>query len=344
MNDTFLKACRGEKTAYTPVWIMRQAGRFLPQYRAIHDKYGFLQMCRTPELAAKATMLPVDLLGVDAAIFFSDILTTVVPMGMDLKWENAKGPYFGNPVRSKADVDHLIVPDPEKTLSFVPKAVKILVRELKNKVPLIGFAGAPFTVSAFMIENPGNPRYTRTKKFMYEDPKAFHKLVGKVAKLTTEYLRSQIKAGANSVMLFDTCAVTLGPTDFTEFNLRYVNEVINGLKDEGVPIIYYVTGTAGLVEKVKECRADVIGVDWRLDLDLAAKRLGKKFTLQGNLDPFALFASKPLMERHVKEVLAKGAAARAHIFNLGDGILPDTPVANVKAMINAVHRLSRTKA
>lgn len=343
MNDTFLKACRGEKVSYTPIWIMRQAGRFLPEYRAIQKKADFMTMCKTPELAAEVTLLPVKLLGVDAAIFFSDILTTVEPMGMDLKFFPDKGPLFMNPIRTAADIDRLIVPDPEEKLAFVPKAVKILVKELRNKVPLIGFAGAPFTMAAFMVEGAGSSRYVITKRLLFQEPKAFHKLLDKVTKLTIAYMKSQIHAGAPAVMLFDTCAGQLGPVDYAEFNLPYVQKIIKALKPTGVPVVYYANGCGGLAEMVGKSGADVIGVDWRISLNQAVKRLGKSIAVQGNLEPQVLFASKKKIEERVGEVLSGGSKARGHIFNLGDGILPDTPVENVKFLIDTVHRLSRQK-
>ncbi|MEW6142903.1 MAG: uroporphyrinogen decarboxylase [Chloroflexota bacterium] len=343
MNDTFLKACRGEKVPYTPIWIMRQAGRFLPEYRAIQKKTDFMTMCKTPDLAAEVTLLPIKLLGVDAAIFFSDILTTVEPMGMDLKFFPDKGPIFMNPIRTTADIDRLVVPDPEEELAFVPKAVKILVKELSNKVPLIGFAGAPFTMAAFMVEGAGSPRYLITKRLLFEEPKAFHKLLEKVTKLTTAYMKSQINAGAPAVMLFDTCAGQLGPVDYAEFNLPYVQKIVKALKSTGVPIVYYANGCGGLAELVGKSGADVIGVDWRISLAQAVKRLGKNVTVQGNLEPQVLFSNKKKIKERVKEVLSGGSGARGHIFNLGDGILPDTPVENVRFLINTVHRLSRQK-
>ena len=343
MNDVFLRACRGEKVPYTPVWIMRQAGRFLPEYRAVQKKADFMTMCKTPELAAEVTMLPVDLLGVDAAIFFSDILTTVEPMGMKLKFLDDKGPVFLNPVRTVADIERLVVPDPEEKLAFVPKAVKILVRELKDRVPLIGFAGAPFTMASFMVDGAGSSRYLITKRLLFEEPRAFHRLMSKITKLTIAYLKTQIKAGAPSAMLFDTCAGQLTPVDYSEFNLPYIKQIINALKPMGAPIIYYANGCSGLAELVGQSGADVIGVDWRINLDEAVKRLGKKQVVQGNLEPLVLYAGKKQIEARASDVLERGAGARGHIFNLGDGILPDVPVENVKHLINTVHRISRRK-
>ena len=344
MNETFLKACRGEPVSYTPVWLMRQAGRFLPGYRALQGKYGFLVLCRTPELAAQATIQPVDVLGVDAAIFFSDILTTVAPMGLDLVYDERKGPSFDNPVRTLADIQRLAVTDPEESLPFVATAIRMVARELENKVPLIGFAGAPYTVAAYMVEGGTSNRYTCTKKLMYEEPRAFADLLDKVTRVTEAYLRMQIRAGAPCVMLFDSCAVTLGPRDYAVFELPCVKRIVAALRQEEVPVIYYVNGCAGLAETVRDSGADVIGVDWRLDLDVATRRLGQAVSVQGNLEPFALYLSGVRLEERVREVLDKGAKARGHIFNVGDGVLPDTPVDNVIEMVEIVHRVSLRKA
>lgn len=341
MNDTFLKACRGEKVPYTPIWIMRQAGRFLPEYRAIQKKADFMTMCKTPELAAEVTLLPVDLLGVDAAIFFSDILTTVEPMGMELKFFPDRGPLFMNPVRTVADIDRLVVPDPEEELAFVTRAIRILVGELKNKVPLIGFAGAPFTMAAFMVEGAGSSRYLITKRLMFEEPGAFHRLLDKVTSLTTAYMKLQIDAGAPAVMLFDTCAGQLGPVDYADFNLPYVQKIIRALRPAGVPVIYYANGCGGLAELVARSGADVIGVDWRVSLGQAVRRLGSGVAVQGNLEPQVLFSDRGKIEERIREVLDGGSGAMGHIFNLGDGILPDTPVDNVRFLIDTVHRLGR---
>ena len=341
MNDTFLKACRGEAVPYTPVWIMRQAGRYLPQYREVQAKADFMTICKTPELTAKVTLQPVDILGVDAAILFSDIVTTVEPMGMNLIFTQDKGPQFTNPIRSKSDVDQLIVPAPEESLSFVMEAIKILVRELENKVPLIGFAGAPFTVAAYMVDGDGTKNFFQTKKMLFTEPQLFHSLMDKVTRLTTAYLRAQIKAGAPSVMLFDSWPGILSPQDYAEFALSYVKEIIAPLRGEGVPIIYLAKGCSAVLEQVKDSGADVIGVDFRINLDVAVKQLGPNVSVQGNLDPFTLFMPKDRMEERVKEILAMASKAKGHIFNLGDGIQEETPPENVIAMVEAVHKFSR---
>lgn len=340
MNDTFLKACRGEKVDYTPVWFMRQAGRVLPGYRKLMTKHDFLTVCRTPELTAEVTIQPVDVLGVDAAIFFSDILTTVVPMGMDLVYHENKGPSFTNPVRTPADVDRLVVPEPEEGLAFVYEAQKILARELANKVPLIGFAGSPLTVAAFMVGS-SSKNFDVIRRMIFAATPVFRTLMDKVSRFTAKYLGAQARAGSNAVMLFDSFAGMLGPEDFEEYNLPYVKRIIAELKKEGVPIIYFGLGATGSLDKIKDCGADVIGVDFGIRLDRAVAQLGPKVTVQGNLEPYVLLQSREQIEARAKKTLAMAKGARGHIFNLGHGVPSEAPVENVKALVEAVHKFSR---
>ncbi|RJQ37050.1 MAG: uroporphyrinogen decarboxylase [Dehalococcoidia bacterium] len=341
MNDTLLKACRGEPVPYTPVWMMRQGGRFIPRYRELVAKNGFLTVCRTPELAAEATILPLSVVDVDSVILFSDILTTAEPMGMPLRYEDATGPHFISPVRTKADVDRLVIPDPEEKLGFMMAAAKIVARELKGKVPDIGFAGAPFTMAAYMVEGGASTRFFYPRKMMFEAPEVFTALVGKVARLTTEYLRGQIKAGVDAIMFFDSLAKIIGPAEYARFALPFMKESIAALRGEGVPIIYYVNGAAPLLDLVKQTRPDVVALDYRVNLGWAAKQLGKDFAVQGNLDPYALLAPPEEMEARVKEILDEGKSAKGHVFNLGDGIQPETTIEQAKRLVDAVHRLSR---
>lgn len=343
MNDVFLKACRGEKVPYTPVWLLRQGGRFIPRYREISDKYGFLALCRTPELAAEATLLPLSVVDVDTVILFSDILTTVEPMGMSLTYDEAKGPSFISPVRSQADVDRLMIPDPEESLAFVMEAARIVARELDGKLPDIGFAGAPFTMATYMVEGGASARFYYPRRMMFEAPETFRALVAKVTELTTRYLRAQIKAGVDAVMYFDSLAKIIGPAEYARFALPFMKESIASLKDEGVPIIYFVNGCAPLLDQIKETGAGVVGLDWRVSLDWAAKRLGKDVAVQGNLDPYALLAPADQMEARVKEILAQGKAAKGHVFNLGEGIFPEAPLDRVKRLVDSVHRLSQAR-
>lgn len=341
MNDTFLKACRGEPVPYTPVWLMRQGGRFIPRYRELQAKHGFLALCRTPELAAEATMLPLSVIEVDSVILFSDILTTAEPMGMPLRYDEATGPHFISPVRTKADVDRLVVPDPRESLDFMLEAARIVARELGGKVPDIGFAGAPFTMAAYMVEGGASTRFYYPRKMMFEAPEVFRALVAKVTRLTTEYLRAQIKAGVDAVMYFDSLAKIIGPAEYARFALSFMKESIAALKSEGVPIIYYVNGSAPLLDLIRQTGADVVGLDYRVNLGWAVRQLGKDIAVQGNLDPYALFGPAGEMEAQVSQILAGGKAARGHVFNLGDGILPETTIDQAKRLVDAVHRLSR---
>lgn len=338
MNDTFLKACRGEEVPYTPVWIMRQAGRYLPEYQAVRAEVDFLTLCKTPELAAKVTMQPIQRFGVDAAILFSDILIAVEAMGMHLEFSDKKGPVLSDPVRTKSAVDRLVIPDTEDSMPFVIEAIKILRSQLK--VPLIGFSGAPFTLATYMIEGGGSKNFLNTKRMMFQNPGLFSLLMEKITTTVISYLTSQIRAGAQAVQLFDTWAGTLAPEDYKEYVLPSVKKAVAELRNEGVPVIYFVNECAALLKELKKTGADIIGIDWRVDLKDAIKGLGKKFVVQGNLDPCALFLPQEKMEDKVKDILWKGEFAKGHIFNLGHGVLPESPVENVAALVEAVHRFS----
>jgi len=339
MNDTFLKACRGEKVDYTPVWLMRQAGRYMKEYQEVRAKVDFLTLCKTPDLAATVTLQPIDILGVDAAILFSDILIPVEAMGMPLEFHDKKGPILGDPVRTKAGVDKLIIPDTEDSMPFVLEAIKILRRELK--VPLIGFSGAPWTLATYIIEGGSSKNFMYTKRMMYQNPGLFKALMEKITATVIEYLSSQVHAGAQAVQLFDSWAGILAPYDYENIIFPYVKSAIKALKKFDVPVIYFVNDCSGLLKVVKKCGADVIGIDWRVDMAKAAKKLGKKYSIQGNLDPCVLFAPKEHIEDRVKDILFKAEPARGHIFNLGHGILPETPVENAIAMVEAVHTYGR---
>ncbi|MEW6675010.1 MAG: uroporphyrinogen decarboxylase [Nitrospirota bacterium] len=346
MNDTFLRACRGEKVEYTPVWLMRQAGRYLPQYQAVRANVDFITLCKTPELAAKVTLQPVNILGVDAAILFSDILIPVEAMGMRLAFSDKEGPVLSKPIRNKSAVDRLIIPDIEEDMPFILEIIKILRKELENKVPLIGFSGAPFTLATYMIEGGSSKNFIHTKRMMFQHSVVFSCLMEKLTATVISYLSAQIKAGAQAVQIFDTWAGILTPGDYEEFALPYVKRVVKALKSEqkaesSVPIIYFANDCAGILKEVKKTGADVIGIDWRIDIGDAIKRLGKKVVVQGNLDPCALLLPKEKIEERVKDILWKGEAAKGHIFNLGHGILPETPVENAIAMVEAVHKYGR---
>lgn len=338
MNDVFLRACKGEKVPYTPVWIMRQAGRYLPEYQAVRAEVDFLTLCKTPELAAKVTQQPVERLGVDAAILFSDILIAVEAMGMHLEFSDKKGPVLNDPVRTKSAVDRLIVPDTEDSMPFVLDAIKILRSRLD--VPLIGFSGAPFTLATYMIEGGSTKNFLNTKRMMFQNPGLFALLMDKITMTVVSYLVSQIKAGAQAVQLFDTWAGALSPEDYKRSVLPYVKKAIQELKKEGVPVIYFVNECGALLREIKKTGADVIGVDWRIDLKDAVRGLGKKYAVQGNLDPCALFLPPEKLEERVKDILWKGEFAKGHIFNLGHGILPECPAESAVTLVEAVHRFS----
>ncbi|MEW6418304.1 MAG: uroporphyrinogen decarboxylase [Nitrospirota bacterium] len=362
MNDTFLKACRGEKVEYTPVWLMRQAGRYLPQYQAVRANVDFLTLCKTPELAAEVTLQPVEILGVDAAILFSDILMPVEPMGIRLEFSNKEGPILSEPIRNRSAVERLIIPDTEEDMPFIIETIKILRKKLENKVPLIGFSGAPFTLATYIIEGGTSKNFIHTKKMMFQHNGVFSYLMDKLTVTVISYLSSQIKAGAQAVQIFDTWAGMLTPGDYKEFALPYVKLVVDALKispprpplvkggggdfqvNQKIPIIYFVNDCAGILKEIRKSGADVIGIDWRIDIGDAIKKLGKKVVVQGNLDPCALFLPREKIEERVKDILWKGEAAKGHIFNLGHGILPETPVENAIAMVEAVHKYGKKNA
>jgi uroporphyrinogen decarboxylase len=335
----FLAACARRPTAFTPVWLMRQAGRFLPEYRAIRARLGFLELCKNPEAAAEVTLLPIDRLGVDAAILFADILLVVEPMGVGLQFPRGEGPVIERPVRSAADVARLLEPDPAESVPFVFETVRRVRKALGDRVPLIGFAGAPFTVASYLIEGGASRDYLLTKRLMYEAPEAWHALLGLLARTLARYLNGQIAAGAQAVQLFDSWVGCLAPDDYRTFVLPHSRAVIERLTPS-VPIIHFGTGTAGLLNAMREAGGDVIGLDWRVDLGTAWARLGPDVAVQGNLDPAALLAPPAEIRRRVQAILDRAGGRPGHVFNLGHGVLPDTPVDHVRAMVDAVHELS----
>ena len=341
MNDTFLRVCHGEEVEYTPVWLMRQAGRYLPQYQAVRANVDFLTLCKTPKLAAEVTLQPVDILGVDAAILFSDILIPVEAMGLRLAFSEKQGPVISEPVRNRSAVDRLIIPDAEEDMPFVLETIRILRKELENKVPLIGFSGAPFTLATYVIEGGTSKNFLHTKKMMFQHTGVFSYLMEKLTVTVISYLSAQIKAGAQVIQLFDTWAGVLSPVEYKEFVLPYVKKTISELRKYGVPIIYFTNECAGILKEVRKSGADVIGFDWRIDISDAIKKVGKNVVVQGNLDPCELFLSKEKLEDRVKDILWKGESAKGHIFNLGHGVLPETPVESVIALVEAVHKYGK---
>jgi uroporphyrinogen decarboxylase len=338
-NHPFLAACRREAVPYTPVWLMRQAGRYMEDYRALRAQYGFLELCKKPDLAAEITVTPVERLKVDAAILFADILLILEPMGVGLEYSKGDGPVIHRPVRSGKDLDRLKDFDPEKELSFVYEAVKKTRAALDDRVPLIGFAGAPFTLASYLIEGAGSRNYIYAKQLYYTAPEIWHHLLQRLSQLITKYLNCQIAAGAQAVQLFDSWAGCLTPGDYQHFVLPYTRAVIAGITP-GVPVISFSTGTAGLLKHIRAAGGDVIGLDWRINLDEGWATVGHDVAVQGNLDPVALFAPPKEIRRRVADMLGRAGNRPGHIFNLGHGVLPETPVDHVIAMVEAVHELS----
>jgi uroporphyrinogen decarboxylase len=337
MNDTFLKACRGGKTDYTPVWLMRQAGRYLPEYQKVRSKVDFLTLCKTPELAAEVTIQPVDILKVDAAILFSDILIPIEPMGMKLEFSESKGPILYDPIRDEIGILRLRSIEPEDDVPFVAETIKILTKALK--VPLIGFSGAPFTLATYMIEGGSSKNYVNTKRMMFKTPEIFAKLMEKITDVVISYLQLQVAAGVNAVQVFDSWAGILSPIDFEKFALPYVQKIVSAFKGK-VPVIYFAFNGSAMLKTVKRSGADILGIDWRIDMADAVNALGNDVSVQGNLDPTTLFGTKDVIRDRVGHILNGAKGARGHIFNLGHGILPETPVENAIAMVEAVHELS----
>ena len=340
INERFLKACRREPVDCTPVWFMRQAGRYMAEYRSLRAKHSILELCKTPELAAQVTLQPIDRLPLDAAIIFADILLPLEPMGLSLAFAEGEGPIIHNPVREQADVERLKVIGGGE-LDYVGEAIRQARRALNGRVPLIGFAGAPFTLASYAIEGGSSRNYLLTKQMMYCEPKAWHQLMDKFARVITGYLRRQIKAGAQAFQLFDSWVGCLSVGDYVEYVLPHVQLIFEGLKREGVPMIHFGTGTSAMLRQMREAGGDVIGVDWRIHLDEAWTTVGHDVAVQGNLDPLTLFAPLHEIELRVADILRRAGGRPGHIFNLGHGILPTTPIEHVAATIDMVHKLSQ---
>ncbi len=341
-DHRFLKACRGEPVDVTPVWMMRQAGRYLPQYMEVRRKTDFLGLCKTPELAAEVTVQPVDLLGVDAAILFSDILIPVEAMGMRLVFEAGDGPAFPEPIRSAGDVERLAHFDPTEETAFTLEAIRQTVRALDGRVPLIGFAGAPYTLAAYMVEGRTSKTWMQLKRLMAQEPAVARALFEKIAHVVADYLVAQIEAGCRAVQIFDSWGGELGPDAFERWSLPYVRHVVSEIKSRHpqVPVIYFGTCMSGLLDRLPETGADVIGLDWRIDLGEARDRLGPGVAVQGNMDPAVLLGSKEAITAEVERILAQNAGRPGHVFNLGHGIFPITDPENARHFVAEVHRLS----
>jgi uroporphyrinogen decarboxylase len=338
----FIKACWCQPVERVPVWLMRQAGRYLQCYKDVRAKGGgtFLDLCKDPARAAEVTIQPIDILDVDAAIMFSDILTPIEPMGMALDF--VPGPVFEKPIRTAKDVEALILPeDMAQAVPYVPAIIKRLRLAFEGRVPLIGFGGAPFTLACYMVEGRGSKDFAELKKMMYSDFPLYDALMQKITEMDRRYLNMQIDAGAQAIQIFDTWGGLLAPHDYERYILPYAKQLIKGLKRDGIPVIYFVKGGGTMLELVKEAGADVVGLDWHVNLGKARDILGDQVAVQGNLDPTVLYAPKDYIEKEVQRILNENAERPGFIFNLGHGILPTVPPENAIHMVECVHRLSR---
>jgi len=340
MRDSLLiKAAFSEKTSRPPVWMMRQAGRFMPEYWEIKNKYSFLEMCKTPEIAADVTMLPVDLLGIDAAILFSDILVTAEAMGGELSFTAGVGPRFANPVRSRADVDKLDTQVVHK-LQYVADAIKVVQQRLNGSIPLIGFAGAPFTVMSYLVEGGSSKDFKLTKLLIHNEPEIAHQLLSKIATVTADYLNLQIAAGVNAVQIFDSWAQALAWDDYKEFSHRYITEIISKLNRKDIPVISFCKGSSVFAPLMAEAKPDVISIDWNVDLLDIKHRLPQGVAVQGNLDPHILYADKKVIKERIYHLFDRMKGENGFIFNLGHGIMPDIPFDNVKYAVDIIKEYS----
>jgi uroporphyrinogen decarboxylase len=336
VDSPFLKACRREPTPVTPIWLMRQAGRYMPEYRALRSRVTFLELCKRPELAAEVTVTAAERLGVDAAILFADILLILEPLGFALEFADGEGPVIRNPLSSARDVDRIRSLEAMAPLQYVLDAVRSIRASLPQTVSLIGFAGAPFTLACYAIEGGSSRHYTRAKSFMYRDQGAWDALLGRLVSATTLYLNSQVMAGAQAVQVFDSWVGTLSPHDYQRFVQPHMAKLFAGL-DPATPVIHFGTETSSLLELQRDAGGTVIGLDWRIELDRAWERLGPGVAVQGNLDPAVLLAPRPEIESQTRQILNQAAGRPGHIFNLGHGILPQTPVDHVRALVDFVH-------
>ena len=338
-DSPFMRACRREPVAQTPIWLMRQAGRYMREYQEVRARTSFLELCKTPSLAAEVTVTAAERLGVDAAIIFADILLILEPMGIKLEFAHGEGPVIHNPVRSAADVDRLQEIEDVSSLDFVFEAIRQTRQSLSPNLPLIGFSGAPFTLASYVVEGGGSKNYVYTKTLMYNDSGAWHSMMLLISRGLVKYLNAQIGAGAQAVQLFDSWVGCLSPDDYREFVLPHTRSVIQNI-ERGVPVIHFGTGTGALLELMREAGGDVIGLDWRVGLAEAWQRVGYDRAVMGNLDPVALFANQDQLRSQAKRILQQAEGRPGHIFNLGHGILPETPVENVIALVEMVHEMS----
>lgn len=339
MNTPFIQACMGQPSAHVPIWLMRQAGRYQPEYRELRKRYSMLELIQTPELAAQVTLRPIEQFQFDAAIIFADILTPLIGMGLNLEFLAGSGPHISNAINTPADVDRLAAPPAAETLNYTIKAVEIVVKELEPKaVPLIGFAGAPFTLASYAIEGGGSKTYAKTKTFMMQHPAAWQRLMKKLVTVQADYLLAQAKAGASALQVFDSwVGMALGKADFNRYVKPYVQQLISEIKSAQVPIIYFSMGTSAYFDNIIECGADVLSVDWRMPIEYAQKQFHYSGPLQGNLDPYALLGPWPELEFRAREILDAMHQRPGFIFNVGQGLVPETPVDHVKRLVEFVH-------
>ena len=344
-NSRFLRACRREPVDATPVWLMRQAGRYMPEYRALREQHpSILDLIKNPKLACEVTMQPINAFDLDAAIIFADILPPLEGMGLELEFVKGEGPVIHNPVRTAKAIGFLKVPEPRKTQDFTMEAIRLVRKELEPRgIPLIGFSGAPFTLASYAVEGGGSKNRIEVKKLMWNEPVAWHILMNKLATLAGEYLLAQAEAGAQALQLFDSWVGELSPADYKQFVLPYSKKALEIAGQAGVPLIHFGTGTSGMLPLIQKAGGDVIGVDWRISLATAWEQLGADVAVQGNLDPVALFADWDALEPRVKAILESVKGKPGHIFNLGHGILPETPVETVRKLVDFVHEYTQTK-
>ena len=342
MNDRFLRACRRLPVDATPVWFMRQAGRYMADYRALRQRYSLLEICRNPELAAAVTLQPVDVIDVDAAILFSDLLLPFAPMGLDFDFVKGEGPAIAQPIRSASDINRLRTFEPRQAMAHVLTTIRLLRRELADRVPLIGFGGAPFTLAAYAIEGGPSTSYAKTKAFMYSHASDWHRLCEKFAAMIADYLRAQAEAGAQALQIFDSWAGQLSRGDYREFALPHSKSIFDALADLDVPLVHFGVGASAILPDLAEAGGHVIGVDWRLPIDDAWTRIGVDRAIQGNLDPCVLLGPTERIVAAADDVLRRASGRPGHIFNLGHGVLPSTPIEHVQALARHVHAYRAT--
>jgi uroporphyrinogen decarboxylase len=338
MNSRFLDACRRRPTDFRPVWFMRQAGRYLKPYRDVRAKHSILEICKRPDLAAAVTLQPVEILDVDAAIIFADLLLPVEPMGLKLKFVSGEGPVIANPVRTSSDVDALSISNTDD-LGYVGESIQMVTKALAGKVPVIGFVGAPFTLASYMIEGGASRNFLRTKQLMYRDETLWRRLMGKLVDVLGPFGILQVSQGARAIQVFDSWVGALGPDDYVRYVAPYSRALIERLRSTGAPVIHFGTGAAGFFKELHAAGGDVLGVDWRINIDQAWMDISYRSAVQGNLDPAALLAPLPELRARVLELLKRTGTRPGHIFNLGHGILPETPVENVKAVVEIVREV-----